>query len=80
MRFKQLLSRYQQNEDLITVGAYSKGSDPDTDFAIERMPVLRSFLQQGLNESKPMTQSIQELAMVLSPPPKAPAPAAGVKR
>jgi flagellum-specific ATP synthase len=80
MRFKQLLSRYQQNEDLITVGAYSKGSDPDTDFAIERMPVLRSFLQQGLNESRPMAQSIQELAMVLSPPPKAPAPAAGVKR
>ncbi|NVK42672.1 MAG: flagellar protein export ATPase FliI [Oceanospirillaceae bacterium] len=72
MRFKQLMSRYQQNEDLITVGAYTRGSDPDTDFAIERMPVLRAFLQQGLNEAKPLAQSLQELAMVLSPPPKAP--------
>ncbi|MFC6669775.1 flagellar protein export ATPase FliI [Marinobacterium aestuariivivens] len=80
MRFKQLMSRYQQNEDLITVGAYTRGTDPDTDFAIERMPVLRAFLQQGLNEAKPLAQSIQELAMVLSPPPTAPAPAAGAKR
>ncbi len=87
LRFRQLMSRYQQNEDLITVGAYSKGSDADTDFAIERMPVLRSFLQQSLNEAKPMAQCIQELSMVLSPPPRpamgAPAsvtPVAGVRR
>ncbi len=35
-RFKQVYSRYQQARDLISVGAYVKGSDSETDFAITR--------------------------------------------
>ncbi|MEQ6886933.1 flagellar protein export ATPase FliI [Salicola sp. Rm-C-2C1-2] len=49
-RFKQLYSRYQQSRDLISVGAYQKGTDPETDLAIDKMPEMRQFLQQGLNE------------------------------
>ncbi|WP_136680263.1 flagellar protein export ATPase FliI [Neptunomonas sp. XY-337] len=67
MRFKQLFSKYQQNADLIAVGAYVRGSDPDTDFAIERMPTLRQFLQQGLHEAMNIEQSLQLMAMALQP-------------
>ena len=67
MRFKQLYSKYQQNADLIAVGAYMKGADPNTDFAIERMPTMRQFLQQGLNEAVDIEQSLQMLAMSLQP-------------
>ena len=49
-RFKQLYARYQQTSDLISVGAYVAGSDPEIDFAIERFPAMKRFLQQGLNE------------------------------
>ena len=49
-RFKQLYARYQQVRDLLSVGAYAKGSDPDTDRAIQLIPAMRMFLQQGLHE------------------------------
>src|SRR5690606_20594991 len=48
---KQLYARYQQNRDLISVGAYAAGSDPMTDPAIARMPAIQAFLRQGLRES-----------------------------
>ena len=53
-RFKQVYSRYQQARDLISVGAYVKGSDPETDFAIQHIGNMSQFLQQGLNESAPL--------------------------
>jgi flagellum-specific ATP synthase len=64
-RFKQLYSRYQQARDLISVGAYVPGSDVETDQAIERMPVFRHFLQQGLNEPVMLDASIANLQKVL---------------
>lgn len=49
-RFKQLYSRYQRSRDLINVGAYVRGSDPLLDEAIQRMPAMEAFLQQGIFE------------------------------
>ncbi len=66
-RFKQLLSRYQQNRDLINIGAYSPGADPETDQAIERYPHLRAFIQQGLNQSVHLDESIAHLKSTLQP-------------
>jgi flagellum-specific ATP synthase len=64
-RFKQVYSRYQQARDLISVGAYVKGSDPETDFAITHIGNMGQFLQQGLNESAPLEDSIQQLLAVV---------------
>ena len=50
-KFKQLLSSYQRNRDLISVGAYATGSDPQLDDAIARYPQLEAFLQQGIREN-----------------------------
>ncbi len=66
-RFKQLYSRYNQSRDLISVGAYSAGSDSDTDLAIERMPLMNQFLQQGLGEAVDFERSYQELFQVVEP-------------
>lgn len=71
MKFKQLYSKYRQNEDLINVGAYVKGSDPDTDFVIDNLPSLMSYLRQGINEAFPLAQSMQEMIMILTTPPAA---------
>jgi flagellum-specific ATP synthase len=67
MRFRQLMSRYSQNEDLIAIGAYVAGSDPDTDSAISSMPTMRKFLQQGLKESVDLKESQQWLHISLQP-------------
>ena len=67
-RLRYLYSRYQQSRDLISVGAYVAGSDPDTDLAIERLPAIRNFLQQGLKESFNVASSVAQLQTVLAPP------------
>lgn len=67
LRFKQVWSRYQQNRDLITIGAYAKGADPDTDFAIEKMPEIRRFLQQTMTESAPSNACWMELGRLIGP-------------
>ncbi|WP_191600701.1 flagellar protein export ATPase FliI [Marinomonas algicola] len=66
MRVKQLYSKYQQNQDLIAIGAYVKGSDPDTDQAIKLMPNIKGFLQQGLKESFTIDQSLEALVKAMT--------------
>lgn len=66
MRVKQLYSKFQQNQDLISVGAYARGSDPDLDQAIVQMPEIRGFLQQSLSESFTIDQSLQELVTAMT--------------
>ncbi|WP_424398986.1 flagellar protein export ATPase FliI [Motiliproteus coralliicola] len=68
-QLKQIYSRFQQNRDLISVGAYVAGSDPEIDRAIERVPHFRQFLRQGLDESVSFLDSMQQLVQVLTPPP-----------
>lgn len=66
MRVKQLYSKFQQNQDLISVGAYATGSDPDLDQAIIQMPEIRSFLQQSLSESFTIDQSLAALVTAMT--------------
>jgi flagellum-specific ATP synthase len=49
-RFRQTLGIYQQNRDLINIGAYHKGSDPRIDQAIELWPAMQKFLMQQISE------------------------------
>ncbi|MCK5817842.1 MAG: flagellar protein export ATPase FliI [Psychromonas sp.] len=48
---KQAYSAYQDNKELITIGAYAKGSDPNIDKAIIIKPELDQFLQQGMKDN-----------------------------
>jgi len=65
-RFKQIYARYQQSKDLISVGAYSKGSDPEIDLAITMMPVMKQFLQQNLKEKVDSVSSFQQMHMLMN--------------
>ncbi|MDE1963786.1 MAG: flagellar protein export ATPase FliI [Xanthomonadaceae bacterium] len=60
-RFRQVYSAYRQQRDLIAVGAYQKGSDPQVDHAIAMWPRLRAFLQQEVDEPATLVQSIESL-------------------
>jgi flagellum-specific ATP synthase len=60
-RFRQLNSAYADNRDLITIGAYAKGSDPRVDEAIQHWPQIQKFLQQDGNESISFAQSFAAL-------------------
>ena len=60
-RFKQLMSRYQRNRDLISVGAYVPGNDPELDLAIRLHPRMEAFLQQDIHERADYPASIAQL-------------------
>ncbi|AZG16382.1 MULTISPECIES: flagellar protein export ATPase FliI [Cupriavidus] len=60
-RFKQLMSRYQRNRDLISVGAYVPGNDPELDLAIRLHPRMEAFLQQDIHERADYEASIAQL-------------------
>ena len=62
--FKQLLSSFQRNRDLVSVGAYAKGSDPLLDRAITLWPELEGFLQQGIFERSGWEDSVQSLERI----------------
>ncbi|WP_274644503.1 flagellar protein export ATPase FliI [Pseudomonas serbica] len=59
--FKQMLSLYQRNRDLINVGAYQMGRDPAVDQAIQFYPVLADFLQQGIHEKVALEDASDQL-------------------
>lgn len=62
--FKQLLSSFQRNRDLVSVGAYAKGSDPMLDKAIALWPQLEGYLQQGIFERADWEASLQGLERI----------------
>ena len=62
--FKQLLSSFQRNRDLVSVGAYAKGSDPMLDKAIALWPQLEGYLQQGMFERADWEASLQGLERI----------------
>jgi len=61
-RFKQLYSVYEQNRDLISVGAYQPGADPRVDEAVAYHPRLQAFLTQNMREKVDWEQSLRDLA------------------
>ncbi|PRC90780.1 flagellar protein export ATPase FliI [Solimicrobium silvestre] len=60
-KLKQLVSRYQHSRDLISVGAYSAGTDPVLDEAILNHLKIEHFLQQGIQERSSITESLGQL-------------------
>jgi FliI/YscN family ATPase len=49
-QFQALMAAYREKEDLISVGAYQKGTDPGTDAAIELREPMLDFLRQTPEE------------------------------
>ena len=62
---KQVYSMYQQNKDMITLGAYQKGADQMLDQAINMMPRVNAFLQQGMRDVISYNDGLHGLAQLL---------------
>jgi len=60
-RFRQVYSTYQENRDLLSVGAYQPGSNPQLDEAISLWPSIIEFLRQALDEQVSARQSLDQL-------------------
>ncbi|MEZ4230630.1 MAG: FliI/YscN family ATPase [Polyangiaceae bacterium] len=63
-RIRSLLGAYEEKRDLITLGAYAKGSDPLVDRAIAAQGELSRFLQQSPHEAEGFDDCIQRLTQL----------------
>ncbi|MCL2055935.1 MAG: flagellar protein export ATPase FliI [Oscillospiraceae bacterium] len=55
---RYIMSIYEANYDLITIGAYRKGSNPALDKAIQKIDKINAFLQQKVGEKFSYEQTV----------------------
>ncbi|MDF2944512.1 MAG: fliI [Herbinix sp.] len=60
-KLKNVLATYQDAEDLINIGAYKNGSNPDIDYAISKIKEVNSFLQQDVDDKFDIDEEIKML-------------------
>ncbi len=68
MEFNEILSSYNEAEDLINIGAYVKGSNPQIDHALNNIQNLRSFLKQDMMEKADYNDTIVKLEKLIEKP------------
>ena len=64
-RFRNMLSLYQKNADLISIGAYKKGANSALDEAVDRIGDMNKFLEQETNENIPYEESIRRMEKIV---------------
>lgn len=57
----QMMATYHRMEDLINIGAYVEGNNPEIDLAIKKMPEINAFLRQVINEKANFAESLARL-------------------
>lgn len=60
-KLKNVLATYQDAEDLINIGAYKKGSNPEIDYAMEKIRAVNDFLMQTTEEKISFEEEVQGL-------------------
>lgn len=65
-----VMATYKNSEDMISIGAYVKGSDPDVDKAITLMPGINGVLRQDMRKKVDLKSSIAALKGAVEIAPK----------
>lgn len=60
-KLKKILSTYQSNKDLISIGAYKSGTDKEIDQSISKISKVRQFLSQGIDEKDSLELALEKL-------------------
>ncbi|GLB32370.1 flagellum-specific ATP synthase [Lacrimispora amygdalina] len=62
---RDILSLYEKNEDLISIGAYKSGTNPKLDVAIAKIEKINNFLCQGINENDSYEEILDKMRAIL---------------
>jgi flagellum-specific ATP synthase len=65
MKMKDFLATYNEAKDLINIGAYTKGSNPKWDIAINKIDRINAYLQQGIMETVTMGKCLNALKEIV---------------
>jgi type III secretion protein N (ATPase) len=58
---RKVLAAYEKNRDLILLGAYEYGSDPEVDYAIDKIEEVETFLKQWTTEESNFEETVQQM-------------------
>jgi flagellar biosynthesis/type III secretory pathway ATPase len=61
---RDLMARYQRSRDLVTIGAYQRGTDVALDEALERLPAIEAFLRQRPDEPSTLADAVAAVPVV----------------
>ena len=64
--FRNVLSTYEKNRDLISLGAYTYGSNAKIDYAMDKISHMETFLKQGDQERCGFESTTRELRGLFS--------------
>ena len=62
------MSTFRKVEDMVNIGAYSKGSNPEIDEAIENMPAINAFLCQDVGDPQSLEESMEKMRALVHLP------------
>jgi flagellum-specific ATP synthase len=65
-KLKAALAKHARVRDLIPLGAYQPGADPETDRAVKLQPHIEAFLCQGTREDAPFEGCIDQLKAMMA--------------
>lgn len=65
-KIRKIMSLYQENADLISIGAYKSGTNPELDDAISKMPGINEFLQQPVDQKVEYEETVAIMNEVVS--------------
>ncbi len=65
-RLRALLAAHDRHRDLVAVGAYRRGTDADTDAALDRMSAIEAFLRQAPADREELDATLARLAEVVA--------------
>ncbi len=60
-KFRELLATYQENQDLINIGAYVQGSNPKIDIAIKYIDKIMNYIKQDMYEKVSFDEAVNQL-------------------
>ncbi len=63
-KFLEVYSVYKKNEDLIKLGLYKQGSDPNIDYALSLIDRMKMYLKQDIVEKRDLADSIHGLNLI----------------
>ncbi len=65
---RDLMATWRENEELIRLGAYRRGTDPKVDLAIAAEPAITAYLRQGVGEAVPYGEAVRSLVELVQSP------------
>ncbi|HET6347410.1 MAG TPA: type III secretion system ATPase SctN [Myxococcota bacterium] len=60
-KLREVMATYEKQRDLILLGAYQYGTDPKTDYAIDKIEEIEAFLRQNTHDYDNFQDTVQKL-------------------